>query len=862
MKRSSAPLREDRPPSDTGPVSAQGSAVAGGGKLSVGGAVEGEPLLVLDNVSKSFPGVKALDAVSIVVFPGEVHGLIGENGAGKSTLMAVASGALEPDEGTVMINGEIIGADPQGARRAGLAIVRQEPALMPDLTVAENLYLGVSQDRRPSAAKMRSWAKERLAAWSSQITFDVDERVASLVPEHRFIVEIAKALAQEPSILVLDEPTEHLAAEDVTRLFENVRKLCSQGKSVVYISHRIREVREISNRVTVLRDGQAQGTHDTHSLTEQQIVDLIVGRAVDTTFPAKTGPSSDIAVLALSDFSGPGFDDVTLSVRPGEIIGFAGIDGNGQREALRALAGMTGATDRVEVAGKTVSVRGSNSAVDGGIVYLPGDRHREGIFAELTVRENFSVRSLTKYATAGFVRGSSESAAAKAAKAEFAVKTPSIETTIGSLSGGNQQKIVLASVLAAAPKVLLVDEPTQGVDIGARMEIYEQLRAVAAAGTAIVVRSSDATEVAGLCDRVFVFSRGKVVAELAGSDVTEVGITRSVLTATSTRDKRTRSAGGIWKWLDKDNAPAYLIGATIIGLAFYASVLSPFYATERNFSSILALVATLALVALGQQVLMMTGGIDLSVGPLMGLTVVIASFYLVDGTSPGLQLWGWIAIIGVALLVGLLNWALVELVGLHPMVATLATYMGIQAVSQTLRPTPGGLISAQITDAISAKIGFVPIAFLVVVIIALVLQFALYRTTWGLSLRAVGSRSEAARVVGVRPRLVRLSANLAASGLAGLAAILLMAQIGSGDASSGTNYTLQSIAAVVIGGASIFGGRGSFIGVVVGALLLTQVNAVTSFLNLSDAWQFYLLGGLTIIAVSAYSLSRKRAVAA
>lgn len=820
-----------------------------------------ETLLQLDGVTKLFPGVKALDAVTFSVRAGEVHGLVGENGAGKSTLMGVASGALVADGGAVTLRARIVRGNPELARELGLAIVRQEPALMPDLTVAENLYLGVPLRCRPPLSQLVPWATGLLKRWSDDVTIDPRDRVATLGPEHRFIVEIVKALAAEPMVLVLDEPTEHLLAEDVDRLFKHVRAVTARGACVVYISHRIREVQQIADRLTVLRDGQGQGTYDASSLSEQQIVELIVGGELDREFPAKAvAPQAGVA-LRVDALDGPGFAKVALRVGRGEIVGLAGIDGNGQRELLRALSGIVPSKGALEVGGRAVRIRTSDDAAAAGIRLLPGDRHREGIFAELSVRENFSMRSLGLDLVGGLLSKRSESRRTRDAVARFAVKTPTTETPIGSLSGGNQQKLVLASVLASQPAVMLVDEPTQGVDVGARMEIYKTLRATAASGVGIIVVSSDAHEVAGLCDRVLIFSRGKIARELAGAEVSEHNITSAVLTSTTVRERATGGVSGFWKWASGDLAPIVMLALAVLLLGAYAAAVNEFYLTGRNWSGVLPLIATLALVAFGQQLLMLVGGIDLSVGPLMGLVVVVQSFFLVTDAGAGQQAIGWALVLGVALAVGFLNWLLVDPVGLHPMVATLATYMAVQAVSLILRPVPGGLIADGVMEGIGASIGFVPVAMIAVGVLALLLEFGLFRSRWGLSFRGFGSKPEAARVAGVRPRLTMMAAYVGCSLLAGIAAILMMAQVGSGDATAGVNYTLSSIAAVVIGGASLFGGRGSFVGALLGALLITQVNVVTTFLGLTDAWQSYLLGGMILASVALYSKSREMAVA-
>ena len=455
-------------------------------------------LLQIDSVTKVFPGVRALDKVTFSVLAGEVHGLIGENGAGKSTLMAVAAGALVPEEGRIVIGGVEAMGDTERARFLGLAIVRQEPALMPDLTVAENLYLGVPEAERPSLMDLSAWVRRLLEQWSDDVAIDPGARVLSLNPEQRFIVEIVKAVAAKPKVLVLDEPTEHLLAEDVERLFERIRTITVSGCAVVYISHRIREVRKIANRLTVLRDGQGQGTYDAAGLSEQQIVELIVGRAVDSEFPPKSADTASDIVFKVDSLNGTRFANISLELRKGEIVGLAGIDGNGQREFMRALAGLVNSRGRATLNGRPLSLRNSRICARAGIVFLSGDRHSEGIFAGLSVRENFSIRSLGRDSIHGLVNPRSETRRSQRAVREYAVKTPSIETDVASLSGGNQQKLAMASVLANQPKVILVDEPTQGVDVGARAEIYKVLREAARQGTAIIVVSSDAAEVAGL----------------------------------------------------------------------------------------------------------------------------------------------------------------------------------------------------------------------------------------------------------------------------------------------------------------------------------------------------------------------------
>lgn len=823
--------------------------------------------VVLDvrSISKRFPGVWALRNVGFDVRAGEVHGLVGENGAGKSTLMSVASGALIPEEGEVFIAGtEAPLGDTSAIRAMGMAIVRQEPALMPDLSVADNMYMGVPQARRPRISDKLAWAQAQIDAWDAGNTIDAAHRVDQMNAQQRFIIEIVKALAADPKILILDEPTEHLLRDDVERLFERIRALAAKGVGVVYISHRIREVQEISDRITVLRDGETQGTRQTAGLSEQQIVELIVGNAVEHEFPRKAACAGDAVALSVDGLSGDGFDGISFSLRRGEILGLAGMEGHGKLEVLQAIAGLKPSQGGLTVNGTALRRRSPGTASAAGIAYLSGSRHRDGMFADLSVRENFSFRALDRFATLSVIDPGAEKAAANRAIGLLDIRTASQETRIGALSGGNQQKVLIAGVLEAGPGVILIDEPTQGVDVGARVAIYQLIRDAAARGTSFIIVSSDAFELAGLCDRILVMSRGNVAGELAGEDVSEAAIIREVLTSTGSRRRQDTAAGALKAlgiWLSGHWAPvAVAVGLSVL-LGLFAAASNEFYLTERNLGGMLLLVAALALVGYGQQLLMLIGGLDLSVGPMMGMTVVILSFFYPAGATGGQLALGLAAVILAAILVGAVNWTLVDPVGMHPMIATLATFMALQAISLTLRPTPGGMIDFDILDAINVRIGFLPVVAILAVLVAVLLELMLFRSIFGIRLRGMGSRVEAARVAGVSERRMRLAAYVGCSVLAAIAGFVMAGQVGIGDALSGNEYTLASIAAVVVGGASLFGARGSFVGVFVAALLITQINTVTTFLDLSDAYRSILLGLMIIVAVASYSLARKKAVA-
>ncbi|SJN09675.1 ABC-type sugar transport system, ATP-binding protein [Leucobacter sp. 7(1)] len=818
-------------------------------------------LLEMRGIERRFPGVHALKNVTLSVTAGEVHALVGENGAGKSTLMAVASGALAPNEGIVLIGGvQLEEASPETARELGLGIVRQDPALLPDLTVAENMAVGVGYERVGGIRRAPEWARTQLEPWG--VPIDPTARVADIPVEQRFIVEIAKALALAPKVLILDEPTEHLNADLVERLFGRVRELAASGTAVVYISHRIPEVKRISDRLTVLRDGAIRGTFPADSVSEDEIVELVIGRALEAVFPPKgsvVGSIGNSERLTVEGLESASFTDINLTVKSGEIVGIAGVQGNGQAELIRALAGLSASAGTVSVAGTPVR-RGSNvHASRAGIAYVPADRHGEGVFLPLSVGTNIVAQTLGTVSSAGVV---SESRSAKVAREQIAklgIKTPSTRTPVKSLSGGNQQKVVLARALLAGPRVILAEEPTQGVDAGARVEIYQILRDAADQGAAVVILSSDGVELEGLCDRVLIMSRGQIVKELAATDVSEEGIARAALTATTSRievigNGRKGRRPRLTKWLRGDQSPAAVLALVIAVLAIAVGASNPAYFSAFNIANLLFLVAPLILVGSAQLVTVLGGGFDLSVGPLMGFLVVTGSFWIIDGGN----IWFGLGLVLIgALGVGFLNGFLTSRFTLSPIVVTLATYMGLQGAFLALRPTPGGLISSALTDIVTFKIGMVPVVFIVAVAVAGFLEWSLRCTRWGIELRGYGSRADAAERLGIPVRRVQLFSYVLSSLLVLPAALIMMAQVGIGDGGPSLAYTLSSVTVLVLAGASIFGGRGSFIGIVVAAVLVQQVINAMPFFGLTQAWSYLLPGLITVGAAIFYAQLRR-----
>ena len=644
------------------------------------------------------------------------------------------------------------------------------------------------------------------------------------------------------------------------RLFERIRSITESGTAVVYISHRLPEVEQIADRITVLRDGETRGTLAASEYSEAEVLRLIIGRAVDQVFPAKRQGGESEPLLVAENLSGSRFRNVDLKVAAGEIVGLAGVEGNGQREFLRALAGLLPAQGAVRLGGRPLSLGDPARAQSAGIVHLPGDRHAEGLMLPLSVRENMTLLSLGSVANRGFVQRRDERSTVDAQIRRLSIKTPSAETPVSSLSGGNQQKVLFARSLLAEPIVLLADEPTRGVDAGARMELYQLLRSAADDGKAVVVLSSDVVELQGLCDRVLVFSRGEIVRSLEGDAITEENITGAAITSAGGRESlaaRARRALRARRFAGGDYLPSAVLLALIIGLGAYTSSSNSRFLSSFNFNSMLLLTAALSLIALGQLVVLLTGAIDLSVGPLTGLTVVVFSFFATQGQSGGMLLLGFLAVIGVALTVGLINATLVRVFRVASVLATLATYIAIQGVALLLRSQPGGFIRPGVTNPLRTSLGWFPVAFIVVCGLAVVCELALRFTRAGLQLRAVGSDETRAHRLGAQVNATHVGAYVLCSLFAAAGGLMLASQVGVGDPRIGSTYTLTSITAVVLGGASIFGGRGSFLGALLGAVLIQEIITSTTFLQIGIAWQYFLPGILILVGAGVYSRARQ-----
>lgn len=485
----------------------------------------------LREVSKSFDGTQALRAVSFRAAGGEVTALVGENGAGKSTLLHILSGVVQPDRGQVLVEGEPVQfRSPRDARKAGIAIIHQELSTVFDLEVAENIFL----DRLPLRGLFLDWGRLhadcRALLRRLQLSLDPTTKVGMLPLARQQLVEIARAIAQEARIIAMDEPTASLSEEEVSNLFRLVRQLRSQGVAVIFVSHRLEEVFELADRITVLRDGQVVADLARAQTTPERVVELMVGRAVEHQFPRGTRRPGEI-VLEVRDLHTRGLlRGVSLSVRAGEIVGLAGLVGSGRTELARALFGV----DPIErgailIEGRPVRLRNPGDAIRRGVGFLTEDRQRSGLILDFPLYANHTLPSLRRFVRWGRLVRRLEVAAFQPWAHRLGIRANSPHQPTRSLSGGNQQKLVLARWLERNPRLLILDEPTRGVDVGAKAEIYRVMDELAAAGTAILMISSDLPEVLGMSDRVVVMHDGRVTAEFDRSEMTRERVMRAAI---------------------------------------------------------------------------------------------------------------------------------------------------------------------------------------------------------------------------------------------------------------------------------------------------------------------------------------------
>jgi ribose transport system ATP-binding protein len=499
--------------------------------------VSAAPFFRMAGVSKRYGGVRALEQAELTCQRGQIQAVLGENGAGKSTLIKIMSGVVQPDEGTMELDGRpLVVPTPAAANAAGIVCIFQELSLMPDLSVADNIAISHPPRRfgMIDARAQRRLAEEALARAGAEDIHPLSP-VKDLPLSRQQMVEIAKALHRDPTILILDEATSALTASDVAKVFDVLRRLRSEGLSILYISHRMHEIAELADVCTVFRNGRNVATYPAGSKSDTEVVELMIGREYSHVFPPKpVRPASD-APPALEARRLSWIDrlkDISFSVGVGEVVGLGGLDGQGQRDLLLALFGvLRGVAGEILIDGRPVSVNSPRKAKDAkiGMALIPEDRKTEGLMLPMSVGDNLSFAALPRFSRAGVVDRAAEAKAIDEMIRLLAIRTAGTDIPVASLSGGNQQKVVIAKWMMVAPRIILLNDPTRGIDVGTKQEMYQLLRKLADSGAAILFYSTDYDELVGCCDRVLVLYDGRIVKELAGAEITERALVASAL---------------------------------------------------------------------------------------------------------------------------------------------------------------------------------------------------------------------------------------------------------------------------------------------------------------------------------------------
>lgn len=497
------------------------------------------PILAVKDIQKRFPGVHALRGVNLEVLPGEVHALLGENGAGKSTLIKTIAGVHSPDSGEFYFDGKPVHLNnPREAQNLGIATIYQELSLYPELTVAENIFMGHAPKRKFGFFSLLDWQAmeeraRRLLAELEITDMDVRRPVGTLNVGNRQRVEIAKALSLNAKLLIMDEPTAALTEADVANLFAIVRLLRERGVGIIYITHKLVEVFELADRVTVFRDGQYIGTKAVKETNEQELISMMVGRTIENLFPKQDAQIKDVVLEVRDLVREPNTRKVSFQVRAGEIVGLAGLVGSGRSETAQVIFGITPATaGEILVNGKPLKIQHPSQAVAAGIAYVPEDRGLQGLVREMSIRENVSMAVLKRITQASFIKENEEKKLADDAIKQFSIRAYSSEQLANKLSGGNQQKVVVGKWLASEPRILIMDEPTRGVDVGAKSEIHRIMSQLAVEyGLAILMISSELPEILGMSDRILVMREGQIVAEFSRAEANQEKIAAAMMSS-------------------------------------------------------------------------------------------------------------------------------------------------------------------------------------------------------------------------------------------------------------------------------------------------------------------------------------------
>jgi rhamnose transport system ATP-binding protein len=838
----------------------------------------GECVLGLRNATKVFGGTVALKDVSLDLRAGEVLALLGENGAGKSTCVKLLSGLYKPDRGDIILDGVRIElTSPLDAFRRGISVVHQHPGLFGDLSVAENIFIGhmpVDKFRRLDHAAMQRRAAELLEV----VGLDCDPSVQlnGLRSSEQQLVEIARALSAEARVLILDEPTAALSQREVERLFSVIQQLRTRQVAMMFVSHRMEEIYRLADRVTVLRDGHHIATEPAISMSRDRAVQLMVGRSLSGMYPVKDAQPGEILFEVSGLGLGDVFTDVSFAVRTGEILGLGGLVGSGRTEIARVIFGIDQPTEGVmRLEGAPTSFHSPGEAMAAGVAYLSEDRLGQSLVMDQAILSNATLPTINQAAIAGLISATKELALVRPDLDRMKLRFRSYHQPVKTLSGGNQQKVVVAKWLATKPRLLILDEPTQGVDVQTKAEVHGLIADLARSGMAIILISSELPELLGMSDRVLVLREGRVMDEIERAEATPERVLKAATDAISENDSSVSTDKDLARTINlaahqepfspkPSNPPASAVRRLLLKREFglvaaMAAVIIPVAAINPrmlsgpNLTALSMDAALLIIVAVAQMLVLLTRNIDLSVASVIGLSAYGAATTL--HAHPDLNVLAGLAVAsGIGLLCGLVNGVVVTVGRVPAIVVTLGTlsvFRGIDSLWTGGKQISADQVPQAWLDLTTGRIVGVPGLVFIAAGVLLIAGFVLRSLPSGRELYAIGSNPDGAELIGIPVKRRVLGAFAVAGLLAGFDGGLWASRYATIDARVATGFELTVIACVVVGGVAIRGGAGTTLGITLGALTLLIIRNGLILIRIDPLWLegvygLVILGAVTI----------------